>query len=200
MTEPKTILQRDVLARPGWTKTLLRKLLGAADATKRRPGGGHYTFYQLARVKQAEQDVTFAAAQAGIVSRREAGKRAADTKRKELLGRVEAVEISVPRLAEHDLWRHASKHYEALWTSRGQDKTADYTPGDAGGEVFRARITVNYLRHTLTNYERQLASVYGRTGAVDARSVIRRRILDAIARAYPALKAECERQLENRAS
>jgi hypothetical protein len=36
--------------------------------------------------------------------------------------------------------------------------------------------------------------VAGRIGATDAREIIRDKVLDAIAEAYPDLDAECERQ------
>lgn len=113
-----------------------------------------------------------------------------------MLDAIGRIEIIVPKLDEHVLWRRAVSHYEALWASRGRDKRVEYIAANSDSEAFRERITVNYLRHELTSYERQLASVYGSVGANDARIAIRRRILDAIAEAYLGLRDECEMQHE----
>lgn len=53
------------------------------------------------------------------------------------------------------------------------------------------------LRHVETDYDWLLDSVAGRVGVIEARMLIRKRVLNAIADQYPYLAAECERQQTN---
>ena len=64
--------------------------------------------------------------------------------------------------------------------------------------MFLERITVNYVRHRLTSYDRNLERVAGQIGVALAITAIRKRIYAAIAETYPHLAPECERQLARR--
>jgi hypothetical protein len=64
--------------------------------------------------------------------------------------------------------------------------------------AFLACIQVNYIRHRLTTYDRDLELAAGRPGAERARDAIREKVYDAIAEAYPDLADECYRQLSRR--
>ena len=64
--------------------------------------------------------------------------------------------------------------------------------------VFLDRITVNYIRHELTQYDGALVEVAGQTGIQQAVDAIRARVYEAIADAYPMLADECTRQLERK--
>lgn len=64
--------------------------------------------------------------------------------------------------------------------------------------AFLDRIMVNHIRHELTQHDRQLWIVSGKSGAVSARLEIAQRIFDAIAKAYQGLQDECQRQLHRR--
>lgn len=55
------------------------------------------------------------------------------------------------------------------------------------------------IRHELTEYDVALWEVAGKTGIAHAVAEIRRRVYSAIAQEYPALSAECMRQMEARA-
>lgn len=63
----------------------------------------------------------------------------------------------------------------------------------------RARITVNYIRHRLTGYDRALAEAAGKVGVREAVVLMRRRIFTEIIRVYGAypggLAEECRRQM-----
>ena len=69
---------------------------------------------------------------------------------------------------------------------------------DAPAE-FLERITVNFIRHNLTAYDRALEEVAGRVGIASAVQAIRAKIYSAIGESYPALADECSRQLMRRA-
>jgi hypothetical protein len=61
-------------------------------------------------------------------------------------------------------------------------------------EDFLCRITVNYVRHQMTNYEDSLRKIAGKVGTKEAYLHLKSKVLDAIAEAYPELAAECVRQ------
>jgi hypothetical protein len=73
----------------------------------------------------------------------------------------------------------------------------DGTAEDAPAE-FLERITVNFIRHNLTAYDRALEEVAGRVGIASAVQAIRARIYSAIGESDPALADECSRQLMRR--
>ena len=56
------------------------------------------------------------------------------------------------------------------------------------------RWVVNFVRHRLTNYDRDLYDFAGKVGHSEAYIKYREAVLDAIAEAYPSYSAECQRQ------
>jgi hypothetical protein len=64
--------------------------------------------------------------------------------------------------------------------------------------AFLERITVNFIRHKLTRYDHELERLAGKVGVRRAVRVIRRRVYEAIAQAYPQYAAECRRQWRRR--
>jgi len=61
------------------------------------------------------------------------------------------------------------------------------------------RLCVNYLRHHLSNYK-ELLTARGGGGYLGGqeRDKIRKEVYEAIARAYPWLREECDRQFSSR--
>ena len=53
---------------------------------------------------------------------------------------------------------------------------------------------MNYLRHNLTEYDHELENVAGKIGIAKAILMIKEKVYDAIALAYPYLSQECNRQ------
>jgi len=71
----------------------------------------------------------------------------------------------------------------------------DFRPVDAKADSdFLNRIEVNYIRHNLTEYDRELEEMAGKIGVKEAVIKIKNRILDSIAEKYPELKGECVKQ------
>ena len=56
------------------------------------------------------------------------------------------------------------------------------------------RITVNFLRHAVGNYDDEIANLFGKTGKQQAYLLLKNRILEKIAQCYPFLQEECQRQ------
>jgi len=57
------------------------------------------------------------------------------------------------------------------------------------------RITVNHLRHNLSDYDRRLDDLFGKVGKSEAYIILNRKIYTSIADTYPDLAEECERQM-----
>ncbi len=149
------------------------------------------------RVAVAEADPGFTARKARAQNRSASSAKVAGRKRDELLETVSAVEISVPQMSWNVLVRGACEHYNALQLACGN---YDYDQAAPDSDpAFLERIAVNYLRHELSDYEPELAKLFGQVGRADAASVIRKRVYNAIADAYPDLASECGRQLRDRA-
>ena len=64
-------------------------------------------------------------------------------------------------------------------------------------ESFLERISVNYLRHRLSAYEKHLMAVKGRVGVSQRYVEIKCRVIDAISEKYEWLREECENQKRN---
>ena len=59
------------------------------------------------------------------------------------------------------------------------------------------RWVVNYIRHKLTNYDRDLINLNGQTGKDRAYTSYKQIVLQKIAEVYPQYAQECENQMEN---
>jgi hypothetical protein len=108
---------------------------------------------------------------------------------------AESVDISPP--VRHPLADvvHAARN---AWETRKMEFGNYDASTDDAGQDFLDRIAVNFLRHRMTDYDAMLRERFGLAGVDDAARIIRRRVLAAIAAAYPELRAECERQESTR--
>jgi hypothetical protein len=193
MEKPQMISIAGLKAR-GWTQALIT-LLGEPDVVRRN---SHYAksapmrLYDTARVASFEVSSEFLAAKAKAARRQCGAKTAVETKRAALMQQVLEMQVSVETRPEHWVRRAAIKAYnEWHWD---EDGAAEDAPAE-----FLERITVNFIRHNLTAYDRALEEVAGRVGIASAVQAIRARIYSAIGESCPALADECSRQLMRRA-
>lgn len=178
--------RNDLRAR-GWTPAMVRQYLGQPDTIVRIWRTSHHMhLFDVGRVEQAEAQPEWGARADEAAQRSAAGKARAETAAAKTVEWAQAVEVKVPVMPMEELFDRAKESYEELWAYRGEMRFAD---GD--NEEFLHRIAVNYLRHECTKYERLLASSRGEVGRLEAQAVIRERVLDAIADAYPDLEDEC---------
>lgn len=181
-----------LLIRAGWTATLASRLLGEPDQRKKVFGRTvPLALYEVSRIEQAEAGADFALAQASVAKRKVAAAKAVATKTANLMAAIEAMPITVERLGLADVKRQAIDSYNMR--SHG-----DSFASIADDPAFLERITVNFIRHELAEYDVALWEAAGKTGIARAVAEIRRRVYSAIAQAYPALSSECERQMEAR--
>ena len=107
---------------------------------------------------------------------------------------VAEIAIHIRRLERERLISRACWHYNHRAADRG-----DFYPfaDERCDQDFLDRISVNYLRHSLTAYEQQLSRFFGRVGQAEAYQEIKQKVLNAIGEAYPWLAAECQRQKQD---
>lgn len=119
--------------------------------------------------------------------------RLSDKKRRELTAAIISTPAPALRTGRRNLREiqaYAVRHYNMRHA-----KEAGFTPITTDvPSAFLDRITVNYLRHVRTTYDARVDYLYGKEGRRLAQSVLRGKILDLIAKTYPELQSECERQ------
>lgn len=200
MIEIKSVagsIERDLYAwselkeQRGWTDGLIKKHLGEPDELRSNPhykSGPQMRLFRLARVEEVEAmpDVAtdLAKAKARRPARSEAALAAADARRSELLAAVESIEINVPRFNFDHVTRAAVNSYNCLWSARG--KVHKHATMDDDPE-FLKRITCNFIRHNLVNYDAIVAALGGRVGKKEAYWTFRIRIMEGIYAVYPEL-------------
>ncbi|MDV9178168.1 hypothetical protein R6V09_49615, partial [Streptomyces sp. W16] len=123
---------------------------------------------------------------------------AARRRRREVLARIAAEPIDVPRLAPHRLAGLAIEHHKER--GRGYERwgpSPDPGTVESTDPAVLDRWKVEYLRHRLARYD-ELLNGLGSAGRAAAEELLRRRLDAAIVEAYPLLAQECERQLPER--
>lgn len=188
----------------GWTDSMIRAFLGDPDKTAPNPfyrnAGAPMRLYSLTRVREAETSEQWIAARELASTRSKASHERALRKAKQLVQSVENLSVAVPELSEAELSRQACEHYNHRATDRSflrdrgdfmQFATSNSDP------AFLNRIKVNYLRHEYTIYDEALYGVRKKIGAGRSRAAIRNLVLREIAKVYPALAEECDRQRRN---
>lgn len=199
MTDRTTYVTLTGVRRRGWTDSMVRDLLGVPDVQGRDPRRWSLApmrLYLLARVETVERTAEFATAAVLSKARSAAAGVYAERRRAAVLTAIRAEPIEVPRLPGPELERRAVRHRHLLG-ARGPGAGAGGTGATPGGAPHGAlvRWQVNYLRHALSRYESLLDGLYGESGRREAERLLRRRLYEAIAAAYPALADECRRRI-----
>lgn len=193
--ERKKYLSLAGLKARGWTAAAVTTFLGEPDEERPNPhyrSGPPMRLFAEERVVQVEGTPEFSAWKEKAVTRKAGAAKAVKTKTDKLLEWVQGLEIKVPRREAGKLAQAACAHYNDLQESR--DRYENRVQPETAEELFLQRITVNYLRHQLTSYERNLEQMFGKVGIDTGYRILRGKVLDAIAASYPDLAEECERQ------
>lgn len=180
---------------------MMRQLLGEPDLLRTHPhfdSAPQTRLYSIERVQAVERSEEFRAAAAVAARRSAAARAAALRRRREVLARIAAERIEVPRLTPDRLAALAVEHRNRVAEERASWRSG-HAPAPAtvdGAEPSAlARWKVDYLRHRLTRYDEILDELYGRTGRAAAEQLLRHRVYAAISEVYPSLAQECERRL-----
>lgn len=180
----------------GWTVAAINRFLGEPDYV----GGWSRTYYLYteARVHAAEMTDQYRAWREASLARTARSKASASRRRAQLLQALQdwhpdfdiAEDVTLGEvigdgIEAYNLHQRATRD-EPYWADRKSDR------------AFLDRITVNYLRHNVTDYDDMLQELRGRVGVRDAEDLFRERVYEAIASRFPELAEECGRQLRHR--
>ncbi|MFD4556392.1 hypothetical protein ACFWP5_19125 [Streptomyces sp. NPDC058469] len=202
----RTHLSAAGLRARGWTAEMVRQLLGEPDLLRVNPhlrAAPRIRLYCVERVEAAERSEEFRAVSAAAARRSGVARVAARRRRREVLARIAAEPIDVPRLAPHKLAALAVEHRdrrekERAYERRGPLPDGAGVRGGSADAVVLDRWKVDYLRHRLARYDELLNGLHGGAGRFAAEELLRRRVYAAITEAYPLLAQECERQVSER--
>ncbi|MEV7568627.1 hypothetical protein [Streptomyces tanashiensis] len=199
MTDRTTYVSLAGVRGRGWTDAMVRDLLGTPDVQGRDPRRWSLApvrLYLLARVETVERTPEFAETAALCRARASVSGVHAERRRAAVLSAIRAEPIEVPRLPRPELERRAVRHRHLLGVRspgpRREGAPPPEAPAPAGALV---RWQVSYLRHALSRYEALLDGLYGESGRGEAERLLRQRLYEAIAAAYPALARECRRRI-----
>jgi hypothetical protein len=196
MKKETLIVKSKLISERQWTESLIKKYLPIPDKECSNPhyrNGPEMKLYFIDRILKIEKGVQFQKDFENTTIRKNSAARSIITKTNNLLEYATTVVISLERIPTGKLKELAISHYETLWARRHFYKTvSDPTP------EFLNRITVNYLRHSVSCYEQKLLKIKGKTGKEKALEIIREKVYDKISECYPFLKDECLDQMESR--
>lgn len=126
--------------------------------------------------------------------RSQAARKAVETKRKRTMEHVEEL---IPQIRVQGGWTEE----EIRDAARRSHNDWEIAKGNYGDLSFMCtdkptvdRWMVNFVRHELTDYDHELYDMKGMTGVDEAHDLYHDAVLSAIAKAYPFLKKECNRQ------
>lgn len=186
----------------GWTDTAIRKFTGEPDTTRRNPSyrkASSLLQYALDRIEKVEATPEFIAWKLRSQKRKESSQRGVEAKVHELLEQVKKIKVRLSKLSKKVLIKRAIQHYNDHRADTSSEWGWDYELASLSSDLFfLVRIQVNYLRHQLTKYDKELMKITGRVGKGEAYHVISKKVFTMIAETYPHLADECDRQLANR--
>lgn len=196
-------LNKRQLNKRGWSPKLITNFLGDPDDVKPLGKYCEEHLYFLPRIEKIEKLEDFKKSQAKYLTRRNAGKQAAKNQAQKRIEAARTMIIRVRRLAEDEVLEAAIEHYNfrrrRVYYDDWDDAPYESLPADPNSDLrVLERITVNYIRHNLTSYDSKLFQQRGRIGGDEAVPIIRRRVFEEIACAYPQLADECDRQMLSR--
>ncbi len=185
----------------GWTETGIQMFLKTPDKTVPNPhyrSGADMKLYLFSRVESIEQGMEYKAFCEKNWKRKVGSANAVMTKKKKLLHRVAGWDIYISRQHLPEVIQDAISSYNGRKADRS-DEGFIYEPASIQSDKeFLYRITVNFLRHRCSPYERRLDEIVGKVGTKEAYILLNQNIFKKISEIYPELLGECDRQLEEK--
>ncbi|GAA3874496.1 hypothetical protein [Streptomyces sedi] len=184
-----TYCSLEALRARGWTPLLVRSFLGEPD--RRSP----VELYLSDRVRRTEELPEFLAARE-LRRRRASAQRDAQARRRaEGLAAIREARLALPRLADAELAERAVAHRN-LWDASRAALSWGHRPRAVSVAELEpaelARWKVEWLLQQLAPHAELLHALPPGESRAEGRQLLTGRCRDAIARAYPALRAECE--------
>ncbi len=136
--------------------------------------------YLKDKVEVVEMTEDFTVAMAVSKKRKNSAQKATETKRAKTIKKAEEIQFDIPDKEIKELIQLAIKDYEDYNCT-----TVFYKDED-----FIARITLNYIRHKCTKYDRVLNQLKGSVGIQETYEIIKEKVNGAIKDKYAFLKDE----------
>lgn len=190
MEEQNKYISKTGLKQRGWTDRAIDIYLSQCDKESRNP---HYKkappmkLYLLERVTAVEHSTEYQRFLKKNTGRITGAQKAVDTKKDRLIKEVMTWDIQLKPERSHTITQSAIQAYNKFH----QDEQVSHNNNIS----FLNRITVNYLRHKLTNYDEKLNVLFGKVGKDEAYVLLNKKIYKKISDQYPDLSSECHRQL-----
>lgn len=174
-----------------WSQSLIDKYFPICSEEKPNPQylcGSPMQLYDVAEVRYIESKDDFKEDLKKVLKRKIAALERAKKKREELMMYANGVQIKIPDIEKDDLIQRACNHYNRWddWRLYKYDDIVRATP--SSDESFLKRITINYLRHKCTCYEKELEKFQKKVGVQVAHDILQKRINDAIIQKYEWLR------------
>lgn len=161
----------------GITDGLIQKFFPEPDKlgpNPRHPSFAPQKFYDLKRVLAVEATVAFTEAAAKAVQKQRGAQKALETKKTSTTSKARQAFVvnGLEGLTDAQLRKNARADYNRRWDEEIQEGTKAKATS-ASPKTFQARITVNYVRHQLSNYDQVLDQLAGKTGRNEARTLMK---------------------------
>ncbi len=197
------LLSKSQLKERGWTESIIKKFLPEPDMVKKNPiykSASPMKLYNIKKVKRAEKNTEFKKAIEKSKIRSERMTNIALLKKNKLLEEIDKMEFSIKVIPIKMVLANSIRSYNEFHGEKSMEYgNFDFEPVNVNANSdFLERIEVNYIRHNLTKYDRELEEMAGKIGVNEAVVKIRNRILDSIAEKYPGLKEQCLKQKNNK--
>lgn len=186
MLEENTHITLSDLKKRGWTNTVIQDMQLQPDKLVKNPRfskAAPMKLYLISQVQKCEETDEFAAIMNKSKRRKVGASKAVETKIKKLFAYVDNIEIKVQFLSEPSLTENAIRAYNTWQNNRpsvinGNNEAFHAT--SVSDSDFLARIRVNYIRHNLTNYDKILDDIKGKTGITEVYPELKKRVQERI--------------------
>ncbi|MDT0265084.1 hypothetical protein RM844_02145 [Streptomyces sp. DSM 44915] len=185
-----TYCSLEALRARGWTPLLVRSFLGAPDRTE------PVELFLSDRVRQTEQSAEFLAARE-LRRRRARAQREAQARRRAAgLAAIRDARLALPRLTTAELAARAVAHRNLLDARRATLSWGHHPRAVSAAELGPAELArwqVRWLFEQLAPHAALVDALPPGASRAEGQRLLTGRCWDAIAAAYPALRAECAR-------
>lgn len=194
MTDEKKYISRAGLkGKRGWTDLLIKRFLPEPDLITTNPyykSSPEMKLWLIDIIDEIEQKPEFKAMFYSASNRKKSANKAVETKKSQILSYVRNIKIIIPDIDKEQLIQKACESYNNHKSWLSYERGYDFTPASpTSDEYFLNRITLNYLRHRCTRYERELEEIFGKVGTQEAYMILKERINSAILEKYTFLNS-----------
>ena len=189
------ITKTDLISIRKWSDRLIKKYMPVPDEIRNNPHYGRASemkLYKISRVELIEKNEQFLIDFQKTMLRRKSSEKMVETKKDNLLIQISELPISVEFIPRNELVPlviddyNNRNYYKDYLTLRDLDQST------------LERLTVNYIRHQLTEYEYHLYTIGDQVGKKEGARLLKEITNNCIGESYPDLTRECALQLRRK--